>query len=155
MNTKRHAISLSLVLALGASAGAQASQANHESEWSNVISYGETTIAHDSPEDFGSWKMMVQPAAGPTGNQSPAVTPVRPLAQATTQAPTPRPAVTPPVVTPPVITVVTPPVVTPPVVTPPVPVPDVIIKPATPAAPPLGYTPPLAKTLPPGTPPRP
>ena len=63
MNTNRYAISLSLALALGASTGVQA---NDKSEWSKVISYGNTTIAQDSPDDFGPWKMMVQPAAGPT-----------------------------------------------------------------------------------------
>ena len=61
VNTKRYAISLSMALALGVSTGAQADK----SEWFNVISYGNTTIAQDSPEDFGPWKMMVQPAAGP------------------------------------------------------------------------------------------
>lgn len=55
-----------MVLALGVSTGAQADK----SEWFDVISYGNTTIAQDSPEDFGPWKMMVQPAAGPAGVQT-------------------------------------------------------------------------------------
>jgi hypothetical protein len=50
-----------MALALGVSTGAQADK----SEWFDVISYGNTTIAQDSPDDFGPWKMMVQPAAGP------------------------------------------------------------------------------------------
>lgn len=101
--TKMYAISLSLALALGISTGVLASQANHESEWSNVVSYGETTIAQDSADDFGPWKMMVQPAAGPTGNQSPAVMLMRPLIQTATTAPIPKPlpetTITPPVAT--------------------------------------------------------
>lgn len=82
MNTKRYAISLSLALALVASTGAQAS---NESEWSKVISYGETTIAQDSPDDFGPWKMMVQPAAGPTAPT------MQPLALPQTPIPKPDP----------------------------------------------------------------
>lgn len=140
MNTKRHAISLSLALALGVSAGVQASQANHENDWSNVVSYGDTTIAHDSPEDFGPWKMMVQPAAGPTGTQPPAATTIRTLALMPTSAPIPKPTTivshpltpatgtTSPAATPPVIfaavtsnVVITPPPPPPPAVTPPPP----------------------------------
>lgn len=92
MNTKRYAISLSLALSLGVSTGTQASQPNHESEWSNVISYGNTTIAQDTPDDYGPWKMMVQPAAGPTGGQPTSSLPAQPLAHTT--APTPRPTIT-------------------------------------------------------------
>jgi len=94
VNTKRYATSLSLALALGISTGALASQANHENEWSNMVSYGETTIAQDSPEDFGQWKMMVQPAAGPTGNQLPAMTPMR-VAHTPNSAPIPKPTLLP------------------------------------------------------------
>jgi len=85
VNTKRYAISLSMVLALGVSTGAQADK----SEWFDVISYGNTTIAQDSPEDFGPWKMMVQPAAGPAPLASMALPdPIPPK-------PTPTPVVTP------------------------------------------------------------
>jgi hypothetical protein len=87
VNTKRYAISLSLALALAASTGAQAS---NESEWSKVISYGETTIAQDSPDDFGPWKMMVQPAAGPTAPT------MQPLALPQNSIPTVTPTPTPP-----------------------------------------------------------
>lgn len=67
-----------MALALGVSTGAQADK----KEWFDVISYGNTTIAQDSPDDFGPWKMMVQPAAGPA-----------PLALATMEFPTPIPPI--------------------------------------------------------------
>ncbi|BAN35128.1 hypothetical protein SCD_n01301 [Sulfuricella denitrificans skB26] len=89
MNTKRYTISLSMVLALGVSTGAQADK----SEWFDVISYGNTTIAQDSPEDFGPWKMMVQPAAGPA-----------PLALATMDFPVPIPPTPTPIPVTPYIT---------------------------------------------------
>ena len=74
-----------MVLALGVSTGAQADK----SEWFDVISYGNTTIAQDSPDDFGPWKMMVQPAAGPA-----------PLALATMDLPAPIPPTPTPTPTP-------------------------------------------------------
>jgi hypothetical protein len=88
VNTKKYAFSLSLAIALGTSMGAQA---NDKTEWGKIISYGNTTIAQDTPDDFGPWKMMVQPAAGPAG---------APLTMAAMQLPTPIPPTPTPIPTP-------------------------------------------------------
>jgi hypothetical protein len=61
VNTKNCYFSPSLTLTLEASTGVQVSHANPASEWSNVISYGDTTIAQDSPNDYASL-MEVTPA---------------------------------------------------------------------------------------------
>jgi hypothetical protein len=93
VNTKKYAFSLSLAIALGTSMGAQA---NDKTEWDKIISYGNTTIAQDTPDDFGPWKMMVQPAAGPAGAQPLAAGPMQTPAPNSAPIPTPIPTPLPP-----------------------------------------------------------
>ncbi|MBB1077226.1 transferrin-binding protein-like solute binding protein [Rhodoferax sp. 4810] len=64
MKTRKTLIAAAVTMMLACGQMALAAQQMHEDQWDKIKLYGNTTIASDSPDDWGPWKEFVQPAAG-------------------------------------------------------------------------------------------